>query len=148
VFLKSISIVPLLGCLLAGCARETVSPPRFISMQIGSGTFRLEVADTDAQREQGLMHRESMPEDQGMIFVFQHRHFASFWMRNTLIPLDILFVDRDGTIVNIRGMNPRDETLVQSTAPVLYAIELNAGAAQRVGVREGDKLQLGAITSR
>jgi len=130
---------------LAGCARHGAGTPQTVSMQIGQETFSLEVADTDALREKGLMNRDSLPANQGMIFVFPYRFFPGFWMHNTRIPLDILFIDQDGTVVTIRTMKPMDESTVRPTAPVKYAVELNAGAATRCGVREGDKLQLPAL---
>ena len=113
-------------------------------MKVGRETFILEVADTPKLRETGLMRRKAMPPDHGMLFVFEYRQFLGFWMRNTLIPLDILYVDADGRVATIRQMKPLDETSIPSTDPVLYAIELNQGAAARAGVKEGDRLQLPA----
>ena len=140
-----VPLAVLLAALLAGCSPEAVTAPtRTVSMKIGRETFILEIADTPKLRETGLMHRKSMAPDHGMLFVFEHRQFLGFWMRNTLIPLDILYVDADGRVVNIRQMKPLDETSIASREPVLYAIELNVGTAARVGVKEGDLLQLPA----
>jgi uncharacterized protein len=133
----------LFAAILGGCARESATAPlRTVPMKIGRETFLLEVADTPMSRQTGLMHRKSMAADRGMLFVFEHRQFLRFWMRNTLIPLDILFVDADGRVATIRHMKPLDETSIPSGDPVLYAIELNDGAANRAGVKEGDLLQL------
>ena len=135
----------LLAVLFAGCSPQSATAPlRTVSMKIGPETFILEVADTPKLRQTGLMRRKSMPPDHGMLFVFEHRQFLGFWMRNTLIPLDILYVDADGRVATIRQMKPLDETSIPSTDPVLYAIELNQGAAARAGVKEGDRLQLPA----
>ena len=131
--------------LLAGCSPDaSTAPTRTVSMKIGRETFILEIVDTPKLRETGLMHRKSMAPDHGMLFVFEHRQFLGFWMRNTLIPLDILYVDTDGRVATIRQMKPLDETSIASGEPVLYAIELNEGAAARAGVKEGDRLQLPA----
>jgi uncharacterized membrane protein (UPF0127 family) len=129
--------------LMAGCSQEpTVAPLRTVSMKIGRETFILEIADTAQLRETGLMNRKAMAADHGMLFVFEHRQFLRFWMRNTLIPLDILYVDADGRVATIRQMKPLDETGIPSGEAVLYAIELNEGAAARAGVKQGDVLQL------
>lgn len=142
--MTSVCVVTL-ALLLAGCGSSQDSAQlRTVTMKIGRETFTLEVAETEAARETGLMNRKSMPADRGMLFVFEHRQFLRFWMRNTLIPLDILYVDADGKVMNIRQMKPLDETTIPSTDPVLYAIELNQGAAARAGVKEGDVLQLPA----
>lgn len=117
-------------------------------MKIGRETFTLEIADTPKLRETGLMNRKSMAADHGMLFVFEHRQFLRFWMRNTLIPLDILYVDASGRVATIRQMKPLDETGIDSGEAVLYAIELNEGAAARAGVKEGDVLQLPAEYAR
>ena len=138
-------VLGLLAMMLAGCSTEPAAgPPRTVSMKIGRETFILEVADTPKLRETGLMHRKSMAADHGMLFVFEHRQFLRFWMRNTLIPLDILYVDAAGRVATIRQMKPLDETGVSSTEAVVYTIELNEGAAARAGVKEGDVLQLPA----
>lgn len=130
--------------LVGGSTEPTAAPLRTVSMKIGAETFVLEVADTPKLREIGLMNRKSMPADRGMLFVFEHRQFLKFWMRNTLIPLDILYVEASGRVATIRQMKPLDETGIESSEAVLYAIELNAGAAARAGVKEGDVLQLPA----
>jgi uncharacterized membrane protein (UPF0127 family) len=109
-------------------------------MSVGKETFQLEIAYRPEDQETGLMNRKSMPDDHGMIFVFPAERNLTFWMRNTLIPLDIIYVDRGGTVVSVKRMKPLDETGVSSDGPAMYAIELNAGAAARVGVKAGDVL--------
>jgi uncharacterized membrane protein (UPF0127 family) len=111
-------------------------------MSIGEAKFTLEVADTPRLRNKGLMYRDSMSKDHGMIFVFASEEKLSFWMKNTNIPLDILFLDSSGTIVSIHQMKPHDLRGTPSEKPALYAIELNEGTAKRVGVKIGDKLKL------
>lgn len=113
-----------------------------VTMPIGSRTFTLEIADTDRTQEIGLMHRDSMPSDHGMIFVFPSERPLNFWMKHTRIPLDILYVDAGGTVVSIHQMQPFDLKGSVSRGPAKYAIELNQGAAQAAGVKAGDRLTL------
>ena len=82
-------------------------------MPIGKKTFTLEIADTDATQQKGLMFRDSMPENHGMIFVFGNEIVRNFWMKNTRIPLDIIYIASDGTIVSIKTMQAYD---LQSTS--------------------------------
>jgi uncharacterized protein len=91
----------------------------------------------------GLMNRQSMPANHGMVFVFPSEQRLSFYMRNTLIPLDILYLDQEGAVVSIHPMQPLDLRGVPVRGGLAkYAIELNQGAAARVGVRPGDRLQV------
>ena len=113
-------------------------------MSIGKESFELEIAYRPEDQETGLMHRKSMPDDHGMIFVFPAERNLTFWMKNTLIPLDIIYVNHGGTVVSVKPMKPLDQTGVTSDGPVMYAIELNAGAAARVGVKAGDVLTVPA----
>jgi len=86
----------------------------------------------------GLMYRESLPQDQGMLFVFPAAQIQSFWMRNTFIPLDIAFISSEGIIVDIQHMKPVDESvLYTSSAPALYALEVNAGWFASHGIEVG-----------
>lgn len=101
-----------------------------------------EIADTDETRAQGLMFRTEMAEDHGMLFVFPAERPIGFWMRNTLIPLDMLFVKNDGTIAHIHeNAKPQDDTVINSEGPVSRVLELNGGAAARMGLKEGDRLR-------
>jgi uncharacterized membrane protein (UPF0127 family) len=109
-------------------------------MQIGEKHFELEIADTPGKRNTGLMRRDSMPADHGMIFVFPEPDTHSFWMQNTRIPLDIVFVDANGRIASIQQMKPYDLTSVNPPVAIKYAIELNVGAAAKAGAKLGDKL--------
>jgi uncharacterized membrane protein (UPF0127 family) len=90
------------------------------------------------------MHRQSMPADHGMIFVFPDEAIRAFWMRNTKIPLDILYLSAAGRVVSIHPLEPLDETPVRSDGPAKYAIELNQGAAARAGVQVGFVIELPA----
>ena len=111
-----------------------------VAMKVGGETFRLEIADTPRKQQLGLMHRKSMPQDHGMLFVFPDERERSFWMKNTHIPLDIVYLDAGGKVVSIKPMEPLDESSVASDAPAKYAVEVNRGAAKRAGVKVGDVL--------
>ncbi len=124
-------------------ATTTPSLPT-VSVQIGQQTFTLEVADDNSERQTGLMHRRSMAADHGMIFVFPSESMREFWMKNTHIPLDILYLDKAGKIVSIRKLEPLNERSVSSIFPAQYAIELNQGAAAKAGVRVGEMIAIPA----
>src|SRR3954452_16940629 len=129
-------------CLLrvAGCEAPSSLPT--VQMQIGNDKFTLEVADDNDSRETGLMNRDSMAARRGMLFVFEREQPLSFWMKNTRIPLDILFVDARGNVITIKTMKPFDLTPVPSEGVAMYAIELNAGAAADVKAHVGDTLKI------
>jgi uncharacterized membrane protein (UPF0127 family) len=136
-------ILFLLSALGADCNSST--PPQLLrttTMHIGTQTFTLEVADTASTKEIGLMKRDSMPPDHGMIFVFNRDEPRSFWMKNTRIGLDIAFVRSDGTIVSMHQMRPYDLNPTSSTGPAKYAIELNQGVLSTTGLHVGDKLDI------
>ena len=113
-----------------------------VAVKLGAETFKVEVAATDRARQLGLMHRKSMPQDRGMLFVFPDERELSFWMKNTHIPLDIVYADRNGKVVSIKQMRPLDESAVPSDGPSKYAIEVNQGAAARAGVKVGDVIAI------
>ena len=118
---------------------------RTVTMRLGNKDFTLEVADTPDRQRDGLMFRKSMPPDHGMIFVFRGERPLSFWMRNTYIPLDLVFVNVRREVVAIKpGVPLNDRTSVDSEAPASYVIELNRGAAARAGLKVGDKLDIPA----
>lgn len=108
----------------------------------GPQRFRVELADNDQSRARGMMFRTSMAPDAGMLFDFKQEQMASFWMRNTLLPLDMLFIRADGTILNIHQRAiPRDETGINSAGPVRAVLEVNGGTASRLGIKPGDKVE-------
>ena len=131
-----------------GCADSATAPSgpqpqsglAMVTMPIGNQTFTLEVADTDEKREIGLMSRDSMPASHGMIFVFPREEPRGFWMKDTRIPLDIIYIAADRRVASIHQMNPFDLTRVNSAGPAMYAIELNADTAKKLGVKPGDRL--------
>jgi len=106
--------------------------------------FTIELANTPATRAQGLMYRRSMPEDHGMLFDFGRVDMVTMWMRNTYIPLDMLFVRPDGTIARIaRNTEPLSERQISSGEPVLGVLEINAGLSNRLGIDVGDLVEHG-----
>ena len=108
----------------------------------GPHRFTIEVAKTPAQMEQGLMFRRTLADDAGMLFDFKQPTMATMWMRNTLVPLDMLFVDAQGRIVNIHERAvPESDSVIAAAAPVRYVIELNGGTAARLGIAPGDKVE-------
>lgn len=105
-------------------------------------TIRVEIAENETSRTQGLMGRQTMAEDQGMLFIFPNEEFRSFWMANTPLPLDIIYVNAAREVVTIqRNTVPYSEESVPSTRPATYVVEVNAGYADRHGIVEGDRVQ-------
>jgi uncharacterized protein len=111
---------------------------------LGGKPFLLEVARTPDEQARGLMYRPSMPLDHGMIFVFPRAEPRSFWMKNTRIPLDIVYLDAKGRVLNVEAMMPFDLRGVESDGPAMYAIELNQGTATALGIQRGDVIALPA----
>jgi uncharacterized protein len=106
----------------------------------------VELATTPRAREVGLMYRDALPESSGMLFVFPTRRLQSFWMHNTRIPLDIAYIADDGRIVRIhRRTKPFSEEPLPSGAPVRFVLEVDGGFMERVGVGEGDRVELGSL---
>lgn len=116
-----------------------------VDVKIKDASFRLEIADTPELRAKGLMNRGSLPENGGMLFVFDRVGMYPFWMKDTKIPLDIIWLDADRKVVYIKeNAPPCDSTigaLCNSTVPIKlakYVVELNTGTVARVGINEGD----------
>ena len=109
-------------------------------VKVGAHSLRVEVADTPAARSTGLMNRMSMPKNDGMLFIFDEPGYHSMWMKNTLIPLSVAFIDREGTILNILDMEPHTEHPNISAGPSIYAIETNKGWFAAKKVKAGDRV--------
>ncbi|MEW9799569.1 DUF192 domain-containing protein [Alteromonas sp. CYL-A6] len=109
-------------------------------IEINDTTYPVEFAYTFEQRARGLMFRESLCENCGMLFLFQPEKQASMWMKNTLIPLDVAFIDRNGVITDIKPLKPHDLTSVGASKVVTYALEMNQGWFAEHGVRAGDQI--------
>ena len=137
-----------LALWLPGAVRADDAPQRLpleaLSVITGVGTlhFDVEVARTDETRATGLMHRREMAPDHGMLFDFRQDRMVTMWMRNTFIPLDMLFITKDGVIVRVtRNTTPHSERRLPSGEPVRAVLELNAGSAALLGIEAGDKVE-------
>lgn len=126
----------VLAALSALASPAAAQMPR---VDLGYGMYRIdaEVAHTEAQRQQGLMHRREMAPQRGMLFVFPREARHCMWMRNTLIPLSVAFLDAQGRVINIADMTPRDETSHCAERPARYALEMNRGWFAQRGVKDG-----------
>ena len=126
-------------------AQEGLAPQAIVTI-INSGGQRVEVpveiAATEAARERGLMGRTALAEDAGMLFVFDREQPLAFWMKDTLIPLSIAYIDSNGRIVDIQDMQPLDETPHPSAEPARYALEVNQGFFAARGIQVGDRAEL------
>ena len=117
-------------------------------VQLRDYVFEVELADDDNERAMGLMYRESMPKDAGMLFIFPDQQPRSFWMKNTLISLDILYFDRNQTLVSIQHNVPPCKNTISrcpgypSEGPAAYVLEINAGLAKKYGFKRGDVLEI------
>ena len=111
------------------------------SLTVAGKPLSVEIADNGEERAMGLMYRESMPESQGMLFVYDSAEPRSFWMKNTRIPLSIAFIDSNGVIISISDMKPMDTHGTASAGPAQYALEVNQGWYTRNGIKVGDKVE-------
>jgi len=109
-------------------------------VNVGPHPLKVELAVTEEQRERGLMFRKALGRDEGMVFVFDEPAYQSMWMKNTLIPLSVAFLDGDGRILNILDMQPETLDTHTSAGPARYAIESNIGWFERNKVKAGDKV--------
>jgi uncharacterized membrane protein (UPF0127 family) len=132
-----------LATLVFACAAQADQPqmnlPR-VKLTAGMHAIDAQVAATHEQRMTGLMHRKDMPQNEGMLFVFEAPGQQCFWMKNTLLPLSIAFLADDGTIVNIAEMKPQSLDSHCSAQPVRYVLEMNTGWFARKGIKAGARL--------
>jgi uncharacterized membrane protein (UPF0127 family) len=129
--------------LLAATAAPAQPQPTLPTTRLTAGIHLItaEVAQDNASRMRGLMFREQLPPNGGMLFVFESKGVQCMWMRNTLIPLSVAFIEDDGTIVNIEEMKPRDETTQHcSNKPVRYALEMSKGWFAQRGIKAGARI--------
>ncbi len=122
---------------LMGCA--TAQQAQFPVMKLSAGMhmIKAEVAANDATRQQGLMFREKMEDNTGMVFVFDQSNTQCMWMKNTPLPLSVAFIDEQGKIVNIEDMQPHKLDSHCSTKPVKYALEMNQGWFKKKNIKPG-----------
>ena len=130
------------GAADAACRSDRVD----LRGEFGQARFRVEVADDNAERATGLMRRPSMPAGHGMLFVYDTPGPVSFWMRNTLIPLDMIFMDESGTVTRVHeNARPLDETPIDGGDDVSIVLEINGGLARQIGIAEGAELRHPAV---
>jgi hypothetical protein len=113
---------------------------RTATLKIAGHALKVEVAQSDDELQKGLMFRKAMPANDGMLFIFGEAAYHAMWMKNTLLPLSVAFVDRDGTILNILDMEPQTLDSHQSAGPSIYAIETNKGWFAGKKIKAGDKV--------
>lgn len=138
------------GAALSACAGPGRADPALEPLEVVTRArvvrFQVEIADNDEERARGLMYRESLDADRGMLFIFQSTEPQSFWMRNTLIPLDMIFIGPDGRVLNIvRDTVPGSLDPNRSRGPARFVLELRGGEAARRGIRPGDRVRHRAI---
>lgn len=138
-FLRILCLVLLgVGAANAGCDEGIAE----LRGAWGTAKFNIEVADTPKMRAEGLMFRESLPASGGMLFVYEKPEHATFWMKNTLIPLDIIFFDFKGQVTSIhRNAIPHDTRLIDGGREVAAVLEVNAGMASRLGIDVGSQIR-------
>ena len=133
------------GADTAGTGQKTPELPTVtIHASCGEVRVRVEVADDPADRAKGLMYRKALGVNRGMLFVYPEEQRLSFWMRNTLIPLSIAFIDSERRIIDIQDMKPLDDEPPHyvSAEPAQYALEVNQGFFEKRGVKVGDRVEL------
>jgi len=128
--------------VLAACRTATSAPNAVVQTAKGPVRVSLEVVSDDASRARGLMYRNHLDDGHGMLFVFDDESDRSFWMKNTLIPLDMVFIAADGTIKHIHANAvPQTTDPIPSGYPVRAVLEINGGSAALLGIKPGDKVK-------
>jgi uncharacterized protein len=130
----------LAAALLVPVTIRADAPLRTAQIRVGTHPLKVEIAETDPQRETGLMFRQRLGRDEGMLFIYDEPAYHAMWMKNTLIPLSVAFVDRNGVILNIEDMQPQTLDSHMSAGPASYSIETNKGWFAQKGVKPGDKV--------
>ena len=142
--MRPVFVLLLAAIALTGCTGDESS----FELTIRGVTLQVEIADTPELRERGLMGRRELPDGSGMLFVFDVPETRAFWMRETLIPLSIAYIDRQLVIREIHDMEPLDESPVFSQIEALYALEVAQGEFERKAIRVGDRLVFSSALKR
>jgi|HubBroStandDraft_5_1064220.scaffolds.fasta_scaffold153860_2 uncharacterized membrane protein (UPF0127 family) len=139
--MRAASLPFVFAALLSGTALALPSTTIAVHTAKGSDTFKVEVAGDHASQEKGLMFRKTMAPNAGMLFDFHTTVMTTFWMKNTILPLDIIFIRSDGTISSIAGNAvPYSEAPIPSSEPIRAVLEINGGRAKALGIEPGDKV--------
>jgi uncharacterized protein len=126
-----------------------LTEPLAIVSKNGRHAFKVEVMRTDADRGRGLMFRKSLAADRGMLFDFEQVQTVNMWMKNTYLPLDMVFIRADGTVARVAAdTEPFSTKVIPSGEPVLAVLEVNAGTAQKLGIRPGDRVEHAMFRAR
>ena len=134
-----LAVFALATLLLAACSNA--ESRLVLHTAKGDFTFTVEIADDNAERAKGLMFRDHLAADAGMLFDYGEEQFTSFWMQNTLIPLDMIFIGADGTVKNIHvNAKPMDTTSIPSGVPVRFVLEIPGGRSKQIGLAVGDRM--------
>jgi len=152
-YILLVALVALMGsAALTACKPEseptgaTAAPDTYFPIGIGSSTLQLQLALTPSEHQKGLMFRDTLPTDHGMLFLFQRSKQQSFWMKNTRLPLDIGYLDASGRLLEIHKLFPHDETGVASRSrQILMAIETNRDWYAKNGISPGARLDMEAL---
>lgn len=147
---RVIALFVMLLALAAGAASAQdgqpmllpVDPaPLIVQTAGGERSFSVEIADNETNRARGLMFRQSMPDDRGMLFVFERTRPLSFWMRNTPMPLDLVFIGEDGRVIATLPGEPFSEAPISPGVPSRFVLELKRGTAAESGIAPGDRMR-------
>jgi uncharacterized protein len=141
---RSSSFLCALSCWVisvSACSQDAPQKLPAITLNAGMHIVQAELAQTPDQRAIGLMFRKTMGANEGMLFAFEQPATQCFWMKNTLLPLDIAFLEADGTVVNIDAMKPQTLESHCSSKPVPYVLEMNVGWFAKRGIKPGFKLK-------
>lgn len=145
ILLFSFGLAILGGCQGDG-GQTAAGPDTKFPLQLGEKALEARLAINDPERQQGLMHVESMPEDEGMLFLFKQAGPQGFWMKNTLIPLDIGYFTGDGVLREVHRMYPRNlESVKSRSQEIQFCLEMNQGWYRKNGVHPGAQLDLGRL---
>lgn len=142
---RSLGVIAAICCLglaLLGLARAANADPLLTyPLKIKGYLIRAEVANDDASRRQGLMFRKQLAENSGMLFIYDRPGVQAMWMKNTLIPLSVAFIDKAGRIINIEDMAPQTEDTHASEGDAWYSLEMNQGWFKQRGIKKGDRFE-------
>jgi uncharacterized membrane protein (UPF0127 family) len=134
--------VPVAHAQAEARAATAKTEPLTIVTKTGPKRFDVEVMRDDASRARGLMFRRHMAPEHGMLFDFEHDEPVTMWMKNTYLPLDMVFIQRDGTVSRVAAdTEPLSTAIIASGTPVLAVLELNAGTAAKLGIQPGDRIE-------
>ena len=137
--LAALAVALAMGLVLAACSDEA---KLVLHTNTGDHAFTVEVVDTQETRAQGLMNRMELAENAGMLFDFLEERPVSFWMLNTFIPLDMIFIGADGIVRTIHvNARPHDRTSIPSNVPVQYVLEIPGGRSVELGLKPGDRVE-------